>query len=366
MSYVLLFGLSASSFVKKRSKVLYAFLLVYAIIIFCYNTNNPDLFNYTYHYAYGGRGMEPIYTLLEGIFGMLGADYIVLRITLCIFGMILLTKSFWDFSPYPNILFSLYLFYPFPLEVVQVRTFVANALIVYSLRFIIFYLKDKKKINIFYFTVTVLIATGFHYAAILSAILGIVFLDEKQRSILVTLILAIAIVLCANLPFFGALVEKITGSANAGGWVMRYRIVSLLQMFRLIATRGLIIFMLWLWQKVKAKSSADMVQVENAFYDKSVNRCILQCVLYISLYTVIEILFGGNFERINRVAIIFSMLLVTRQIQRVGRENKILMWSISVVAFTLNFFSVMIGKSTANGAYINTVFRTVFENNQLF
>lgn len=338
----------------------------YAIIIFSFNTENPDLFNYSYHYMNGGRGMEPIYSLLETLFRTVGVDYIVLRTALCIFGLILLTKAFWDLSPYPNVLFSLYLFYPFPLDVIQVRSFVANSLIVFAMRYIIFYLKNKDKKNILIFVVLVLAATGFHYVSILFAILGVAFLNKKGKFVVIMLTIFSMIVIFGNVELFELIVESITGSKYESGYVSAYRIVSFVQLLRLVFSRGLILIMLWIWQKVSLTSTAGAEQFDDRLNNRKTNYWLFQSILLISLYTIIEILFGGDFERINRVAIIYSMLLVTRQVQFSGNKNKFLIWSVSIMAFALNFLSVMLGKFTSNGAYLNTVFRTVFENNLIF
>ncbi len=379
MSYIILFGLGISSFIKKNSKVIYALLLGYAIIIFCFNTKNPDLFNYTYHYLYGGRNMEPIYTFLEQIFGMLGFNYIVFRTVLCVLGMILLSKTFWDFSPYPVVLLTLYLIYPFSLEVIQVRTFVANAIMVFSIRYVVFYLQSGSKINIMRFGLCLLIATGFHYASVFFAILVLVFLKTKKRYLIFSLFAFIFLLLLTNVSVLNEMVKIITGSDDAAGWVSHYRVISSLQILRLISTRGLLILMLWIWQKIivgprdlRAKNingslMDEFKQFKIQYYnDLKINENIFRCIIYVSLYTIVEILFGGDFERINRIAIIFSILLITRQINMIKSRNKYFMWGISIIAFILYFLSVMLSKFTSNGVYLNSVFRTVFENNLFF
>ena len=163
MSYILGMMLGIFSVIKKRNIVLLSLFFSFLCIIYIYANNIPDLPYYELHYYTGlSNFTEPVYIGLAKLFYKFGVSYLGFRALLCLASMILLTKTFYDYSPYPNIVLFLYLIYPFTIEVIQTRSFVATSIMVFSIRFIINYRMEGKIRNIFFFIIFVIISTGFH------------------------------------------------------------------------------------------------------------------------------------------------------------------------------------------------------------
>lgn len=370
MSYIFLVFSGFLSFMKKNSKIIAVFLVTWASIVFIFSTNNVDLASYQNHYLYGGGILEPIYVKLEELFKSFGLNYTVLRGFLCFLGFFLITKTFFDLSPYPNICLFLYLLYPFCLDVVQVRFFVAYAIVTFSIRFILNFHKTHKKRNFLFFFIGIAAATGFHYSAVLFIVLSILFLNLKKRTYLIYFFVPVLIIfLLTQLPTFGGLVEAITGSERVSFWLYVKKDITILRIARLILTRGCFFLMLWTWTQTSESNdllvnrNSGIIKKENIL---SENQILLLSYIYISLYTVLELTIAGDYERLNRVATVIGGILFTRQIYLANPRNKRSMWFISVLAYILLFLSVMFGMGNVDGRYINAVFRQVFENNPLY
>ena len=372
MSYILLAFSGILSFMKKNSKLIALFLITWASIIFIFSTKNADLSNYQNHFLYGGVISEPIYVTLEELFKFLGFNYTVYRGFLCLLGLSLIMKTFFDFSPYPNVCLFLYLLYPFCLDVIQVRSFVADAIVIFSIRFILDFHKTHNKRNIVFFFIGIAAATGFHYSAALFIVLGILFLSLKRRTYFLCFLLPVLIIfLLTQLSAFGSFVEVITGSSRALPWLSARKSVSAFRIIRIILARGCFLIMLMMWMHTCRSNDLSFYGNSRITNNKKENilienQILLLSYIYISLYTILELTIAGDYERLNRVATMVGGVLFTRQIYMAGSRNKRIMWFVSILAYSLLFLSVMFGMSNQDGRYINAVFRQVFENNPLF
>ena len=347
-------------------------MLVFAVIVFSFATNIADLQSYKNNYMYGGTISEPIYVGLVTLFKTLHFDYTVFRTFLCCLGMFFILKSILELSPYPTMVFMMYLIYPFCIDAVQVRSFVASAFVIYAIRYIIFYQTNKKKSNIFLFLIFILIAAGFHYSAILFIFLAVLFLNIKKNMIFVYFILPIIIfLLLSQLSSFEIIVRNITGTTRASSW-LHYDgeiAASYIRIFRLLSTRLGFVLMLFLWSKVKtaklavSENNLNMLNQNQRFADSVTNKYLFLCIAYITLYTILDIVLAGDFERLYRVAIILGSILMSRQIYVAEESNKNIMWVISFTAYILYFLSIMIGMSVGGSIYLNCIFRMLMENN---
>ncbi len=370
MSYLFLAFSGFLSFMKKNSRLIAVFLITWASIVFVFSTKNADLVAYQNNYLYGGNISEPIFVKLEELFRSFDFSYAFFRGFLCLLGFFLIAKTFFDLSPYPNVCLFLYLLYPFCLDVVQVRSFVSCAIVIFSIRFILDFHKTHKKRNILFFFIGIAAATGFHYSAALFIVLSVLFLNLRKRTYFICFLLPVLILfLLTQLPRFGSLVEAISGSDRPLYWLYVKKNITIFRILRLILTRGCFLLMLWMWTKTSKSNdllvngNSEIIEKENAL---SENQILLLSYIYISLFTVLEITIAGDYERLNRVATVIGGILFTRQIYTANPRNKRAMWIISVLAYVVLFLSVMYGMSNQDGRYINAVFRQVFENNPLY
>lgn len=145
MIYVtgLLVGILA--WIRKKDRAVFCLVFLYAFSIFVFNTDNPDFTNYQNQY-YGATGgySEPIFTALVFLFRSIGFNFWVFRGFVAFAGLALISRTICKYSPYPNLSLFLFLLYPFVIDVVQIRFFLAYSIIVYSIKYIINYQESRK------------------------------------------------------------------------------------------------------------------------------------------------------------------------------------------------------------------------------
>lgn len=386
MSYVIGAILGICSLFKKKSKYLFGFIFLYAWIIFGLNFNNPDYFNYKA--VYNGNSYildEPIYLMLCSFFSWLNMDYQVFVILLSLFGLGLIAKTIIDYSPYPNLVFCLYLIYPFCIDVVQVRSFLACSIVIYAIRFIIDYRLTHKKNNIVWFAGCILLATGFHYSAILYSVLGIQFFEPKKHRFMIYVVVPILFVFFTmNISNFLSIITELIGSYKANMWVGGKGVNSILYRFRLIVVRGALIALCILanhCKKIDKNQRFEKINIENNnLIDKKyvsenksiihingiINNTFFISMIYILLYILFEFFLDSQYERMSRPALILGMILLSRYAFVLEKKNRNIILSFTVVYMILYFINIMFFADINGISWFDWVFRNVFENNLLF
>ena len=382
MSYALGFLLGSATFMKKHSKVLIGLFFIYLSVIYIYATNIPDRPLYQLQYDYSMSFIsEPLYNGFAWIFRWFHMGYPVYRAFLCFLGLGLITKTFMDFSPYPATVLCLYFIYPFCIDVVQVRSFVATAIAFFSIRFLIKYQLDNKMINVLWFGLCIIAAAGFHYSAILYGIVGILFFNIKKHVITIFSILPlIAIVIALNIPFIMSLIYDVIGEHKAELWVEKQIDTSLIRLIRLIVSRGGIILLILVFSGVvknkdyklyKEEVNNDEKELKEAetnilFYDKKIDDCLTKSIILIFIYTVFDIFIAGDYERLSRLGLLLAFVQLSRMIYRSKKEEQRYLWGMVLIYFIVYFLSIMFGMSSSGIPYFKFVFRNVMENNPFF
>ena len=386
MSYLLGMSLGILSNIKKHSKVIYALMLIYSFMIFVFVSNIPDLPFYQIHYETGiSNFSEPLYVFLATVFKQFGFSYTVFRAFLFTFCMVLLTKTFYDFSPYPNLVFILYLVYPFTIDAVQVRSFVATSIMVFSVRFIISFKKDRKKIDILFFVICLAAAICFHYSAVLLGVIGLLFFDVHQLKhlFIVVGILTLSVVLFIIMGFDNIvdwlipIVRNVVGSGKSLRLIENTRVSSTQTwMFRLLPRIGMLLVV---WAIKHTKKSVEYSEIHNkkvektdadektiSYYNDIVNHVLTMSMILVLMYIPIEVLVSGDYERLSRFSLIMFFLLISRylyycdaKVKKIGVGIVMLFWGV--------YFYILMFFSSANGTvYFDFVFRAVMENNPLY
>ena len=191
MSYVIAGVLEISAWLHKDSRILFCVLFSFLLVMFGLNYANPDYMAYENIYKMSGGGYEPLFALACTFFSSLHLSFQGMLFCWSAIGLALIASTVLLYSPYPSFVFALYLIYPFCMDIVQIRSFMAGAIIIYSLRFIIRYHKDDRheKKEILFFALAVLIATGIHYSAVLYGILLLLFCDIERSGIVMKIII---------------------------------------------------------------------------------------------------------------------------------------------------------------------------------
>lgn len=353
------------SFLFKKNKFVYVLLIVFAFIMTVYANKIPDLELYKSNYLIGGKISEPLYVQGVLLFRRLGFDYIFYRGVLCALALVIITLSLWEVSPYPNVVMGLYLVYPLCYDAVQIRTFVANAFVIFSVKFIYKFWGNRKLSNILWFVACILIGTGFHYSAILFLLLCCCFFDMKRNSLVFWVIIPCGLIVF--LLLFAKLMPliKITMS-NANRmehFITGHNEKSFLGLMGLFVPRSLIAAIIIVTLKLRKSKEYKLLKLKrilSPFFsftetensdDQIFIRNLLTGIMYIFMFTILEITVAEDYERLIRVAIVLFVIVMTRLLNRLEQGGKV---SMLLFMYVFQMFFLLVTLRSMND------FETVF------
>ena len=189
----------------KKSKIYDFLIIIFIAIITYYGGNIADLENYqnAYNYIASGNyyndlGVGWYFLCVIGV--KMHLTYIQFKTIVVILSMLLVNNSikyFLNGNEHKTIIWALYLIFPILLECIQVRFFIAESIVLYSMKF----LMNEKKKYVFIYILLVLLAATIHssmliylifllyrvlgkyeskYVAIISAMMFIFFIFKKN------------------------------------------------------------------------------------------------------------------------------------------------------------------------------------------
>lgn len=197
--------------VFQKSKLITRVQLLICAIIFSFNTDNPDYSGYfgTY-YSIKERGIywqyfqryDPLYKLFVKTSSALGLSFNAFRLVAFVFCMLLAYNGIKKLTKRTALVTSLYMLFPFVMDCIQLRNFFAEAVIVYSIRYLIGGgdLSLRKK-NALKYVLCIIVAAMFHYVAVFYIIFIIVF-TKTQFNKLFKIGLGSSILLSIALYFY--------------------------------------------------------------------------------------------------------------------------------------------------------------------
>lgn len=376
MSYVLGGALGVLSFSRKNGKLIFVLVISYALIIFIFNKDNPDLFAYQEHFA--GRlndFSEPIYISGGMLFDALGLNFWIYRAFLAVLGVYLISGTIKKFSPYPAFNLFLYILYPFIIDVVQIRFFTGYAFVIYSIKYIIYYRNTKDKKNVFWFIISIIIGTGFHYSIIMYLVLLLLFFDIKKHKLFFYIVIPLFLIFTiSNIDLLAPVVGLILGESKTRSWILREKNATLVNIIRILVTRSTILIIIYFFSLFKknrgyiaALSQPELLHKRSFFYDIETNAYLFLAVLYIDIFSLLELLVASEYERMSRPALIVGSILACRQLYSMEKRNQIICSFILFAFVLLYFVGEMYFQDTYDQIiYFEWVFRRVMENNLLF
>lgn len=214
---------------KKHSKILTILLIIFLWVLFWGNYQNPDYNNYLRSYneiafldapIINHSGSEFGFRFLMKLGSLFNISYNGFIMIISAMGFMLIYSTVTKFTENLNYVFLLYFLTPFFLDVVQVRNFLAMAILIFSTRYL-FYEDTKNNIK---FLISILLATTIHYSAILY--LPMVFINKTDKKKIVKFIVLISIVLSIStlfldkniLPVIAGLAYKISNNKKIVKW----------------------------------------------------------------------------------------------------------------------------------------------------
>ncbi|WP_368043053.1 EpsG family protein [uncultured Gemmiger sp.] len=176
---ILLFLMSIFS---KKNKALYIVLFIWMWILMAFTTGIADeqevyMSRYASPELWAGNS-EILYNAIILLFRKAGCTFYQYKAIITFIQLLLIFTTVWKLSKYPNIVCCLYMIYPFPLNVAQMRHALATAIFVFAIRYL--FEDDKILIKInkfklswsdFKYICLILIAACIHSASLIWLVL---------------------------------------------------------------------------------------------------------------------------------------------------------------------------------------------------
>ena len=351
------------SFLKKDSKLVYFITFLFAWILFGFNTMNLDYLNYKARYeGAGGLISEPLFLYTLKVFSRLGLTYQQFLLIFSLAGLLLMSAAILTYSPFPALVLFFYILFPFCLDTVQIRFFMASALILFSAFFLLkFQTAPKFRFILLYF-LFMAAAVGMHYSALFFIPFCVLFLRRERASFfLYILVPAGIIVIPVMLPFLSEIFSSFISMQKVNSWLRGGSPATLTRLIRLIVCRGGILFLIILASRMPQFDDAEGEDAKNR---ERIDSTLFLLALYCLLFTSFEIFLGREYERLCRPAFVFAWIYITRKMSHCEASVRLIMWVLCLGVILVNFYSILfLGTAVGGDRMFDTVFLNMFKMN---
>lgn len=275
--------------IKREDVFVWLFMLVSGIMVFQFDASVPDyspyrgLYENSQNVGYEGLGVEPLYLLLCKICSRIGWSYNIFLAVFVMTGIMILWNSLSKYADNRYWVLFAYMVFPFYTDTIQIRNFMAYAIVIYGCRFLI---EERGWKRVMKFLLSIVVACGFHFIALVYVSLLATLVDREKLRVLVPAGMAAVLALAAGSTFFQSMIMS----------VEKYRVYfqgnNLLSMnLKNAVFTALFVLMNYIMVRIILKRKQTVTSFDEWF--EKVNDISL-------IYLVIIILFGNNFYRIYR------------------------------------------------------------------
>jgi hypothetical protein len=278
-----------------KSKICSIFLIGLLVFLFTVSKNHADYSGYlgTYESIINNKSIytdyfekfEPAYKSLVKSSVYVGFSYETFLFTISSILFISVYYCILGLTKFPNPVLASYLIYPFLLDIVQLRNFIGECFLFFSLYFLL----KNKKYSVVFATISLAIAASFQI--LFTYYFSILFLLKKRLKYTVTFIafpitlIVILLKLNFQIPFF----DNIIYFKNNSSFFMFICIT-------IIYFLNLIIIFKTINNIEKIKSSNNILNISNIL-NMGFQLKIINCIIFFSFPLL---LFGVDFTRISR------------------------------------------------------------------
>lgn len=313
-------------------KVLFLLLILFMGILFVGGVNNADYNSYQNAYIYQqGKTLEFGFMLLVNISYKIGLSYSGFLVAIFLLGIFLRLQFIKTYANV-NYVFVLFLIFPFVLECVQIRTFLAISIVIFSFK----YLFVEKRGNLLKYIICIIIASTVHKLSVLFFLFIIIKSKNIRRlmKIVIPITVFVIIYLAYNkfsvsilLDLF-SLVEETKADVYAkGGFSLTY----ILNIFYVTIN---IIFSYWSIRLQKDRIDCDLKVNKQIEFSKKI--LYINIILFICspLYLAASIIF-----RVPRSMYIINYILfdITRTSIKKGTKTSYL-YNVVILAYIILVF----------------------------
>ena len=302
-----------------KSKYVAMWVFVFSWLLFAGNDNNNDFLEYKEKYEYLDKDvlLEPGYGLLNYLFRSLGFDFMMFKALISFLGLLLIYRTIWKLTDYKALVATLYLIYPFIIDITQIRNFIASSIVIFAIPLLF----QKGISSIFKYVAFVLTAATVHSAAFFY----LVFIVAKRKIGIRLILIGLAAVVSIKVTVYSLFqarfeTEKLDvyeKPSIVGGLIMAF----------LICITAYVIIQL---SKRRNKSESQSGSLSSAF----VNERIWPNIAMLTILIVPLCFDNASFTRIYRNLILFNMLFVANAYYIKWQRRKLL-----ITLFMLYFTS---------------------------
>lgn len=351
--YALLIGIGV---INKKSKGL--FYIIQAFMIFLFiggNTNNNDRIYYSMNYNNIANNLKAWdfefgYQLLNYISIKLGLSYENFLFIIITISLILISITIKSFTSNISYVISLYFLYPFIWDTVQIRNFLAMAIVTFALRYIICNNKNYIKFSIFIF-----IASTVHVSSLFYLSLLLVRIKSVRRLFTYCIIISIGSLFC--MPILMEVISKFIPIYKIEAYIGTQTSI-ITKVFILIYYCCLLIIVRYMVKILNKKIKENSTVIINNNGYKSFSKKIgqinldLNAILKINIILMIGLYFLMNnldFIRIFRNLYIINYILYSIVLLNIKGTKKYYICSIIILIFILfSFFMFTVYIPTTN------------------
>lgn len=311
--------------------ICYVVVLMFIYILFAFSTSNPDYNVYRNWYIKTGNSglvdrFEIGFSLLMLFGNIVGLSYQQFIMVVAAIGLLLIGVSLKEYCKRPTVALILYALYPLMFDIVQIRNFLAGAIIFFALR----YLKNFNYKNVLLYLFFCLLACTFHITSVFYIFyMAAYFRDYKKAMKIVSIVFLF--MLLGYLIFHNILLKIVSLFGNAG-YIEAGSSINKVLGYGIFAVLAILIMYMFHFNKYKIKKS------NNGYIDKIIPILLICCMaisitsqayrFFRNMSLIVYIVFLNNGVQINRrkmkinyicmlnsfFAILFSVFFFMRQI----------------------------------------------------
>jgi hypothetical protein len=350
--YILLINIFNTIAKSKRLVLLSATILMAFLFGGIYNCSDDIMYQYLYD-SIRVSGLptfartEVGFTFLAFLCTKIGLTYRFFRTLIAFIGLLLIQKTAFEYTRKFSLVFLLYFIYPFMLDVIQIRNFLAASIVIYSMTFLV---QNSKKGDVYY-VIGIALATSIHYMSLF--FIPFLFANKLTVRRLLTLTLIITPLLCVltSTPIIPNLVRSIVGEGfmhNIEGYFRRAN-----WGFILLWTRQLAISMLAYLCYIYLQKS-DIGEKWKIF-----GTIVLKLNIYLVIICFPMLMFNGNYFRLLRPVLFLNYILISQSLYLNARKGLVF----SLLAVFIVFSYWVMDVLTSN---FGSVLAPFFQSNSYF
>lgn len=338
--------------------ILFVLIFIFMWILFGGNTANADYLNYKNVYdllnQYGDySAIEVGFRFLCKLGNRIGLNYNQFLAVFSFIGLSLIASTVHKYTNKISAVFCLYFIYPFLLDIVQIRNFMAMAIIIFGIRYLI----DNNKRGVIKYILCVLLASTFHNTAFFYLIFAFVKIKDYKKIITITSFAIIIGIFIYN--FYPTLITKIVASERYTSYLSLNTKAYTKVLFLLYFLFNIVL--IYYFYRVIKKNGTDTQNNTNdnqiTFADVIMKVNILVTVSYVFL------LYDVDFVRLFRNILILNYLLF-----EIAKTKIKITKSVSALVYSVMFLVFIVLSSWAFIFFTNYygVVYPIIHNNSIF